>query len=132
MIKSFVRAGVFLMIGAGLGIWFAPSNAREFLHSKIAVARGSAEDFNANVGSTWFSNAEKTLTAATKKVDLKKLNKEEFSRWMKSVQDAYATVSTQAVRTQQGIETINQYLKSASAEYQKHRSKLTELQRSGI
>ena len=56
MMKKLIRTGFWVSIGAGLGIWFAPSNGREFLREKFALAQVGATKFHKSVSSKLYSN----------------------------------------------------------------------------
>lgn len=124
MIKSLVRSVVLLSLGAGIGIWFAPKDAKAKMQGGLLVVQSKAKEFNKQVSSRWVKDAEKKLGDASKKVDLKKLNRQEFEKWMASVKGAYETVSDQAAKTQKTIAAVNQYFDSAKSEYRKQSEKL--------
>ena len=123
MMKKLIRTGFWVSIGAGLGIWFAPSNGREFLREKFALAQVGATKFHKSVSSKWIDDASKKLDSAGKS-NLKHLNKREFSAWIKNVQSTYATISEQAIQTQKSVSAVNQYIEGAKSEYKKHHDQI--------
>ncbi len=120
MLKGLVRSSLLLAIGAGLGIWFAPPNAKKVMERQVTFAKQKAGDFHSEVGSHWIATAEDRLQGV-KKIDVSRLNRKQFEAWVRSVRDAYDTVSDQAVRTQKSIAAVNSYLETAKNEFQKHK-----------
>lgn len=120
MLKGLVRASLLLAIGAGLGIWFAPANAKSVMERQMNFAKRKAGDFHSEVGSRWIADAENKLHGV-KKIDVSRLNRKQFEEWVKSVRNAYDTFSDQAVRTQKSIAAVNSYLETAKNEFQKHK-----------
>lgn len=126
MLKSFVRAGLLLGIGAGLGIWFAPTGTRHAMAAKLGIVQGKASEFHQHVGSRWLASAEKSL-ASMPKVDVSKLNREQFATWVDSAKKTYATVSDEVIRTKKTVDAVGLYFEKAKDDIRKGNEQLAKI-----
>ncbi len=119
IIKTVVKCAVLLTLGAAIGIWFAPPQAKVLMGKKLAVAQGHAQKFHKGANKLWIENLQKKLAAAGKSLDPRRIDKDTVNSWVNSGKHTIAAISADAKQTQESISKAGQVLQSARSEYQK-------------
>jgi hypothetical protein len=58
ILSKVFRASVLLMVGAGIGVWFAPPTLKLLMRQKLAVAEVKASSFHKSANRLWTASLQ--------------------------------------------------------------------------
>ena len=118
ILKNIIKTSALLLVGAGIGIWFAPPSIKALIGQKIAVAEDHVKKLNTGANKLWVNNFQKKIFSAGKSLDPRQIDKKTVQAWLTSGKHAVATISDDAKKAQDTLSRANRVISSAKKEYQ--------------